>query len=119
MLRMLLPIGALWLWLVLQQPLQGASRSVSDLQNQAASQKFFTNGTVCQLHIDLPKAGFEALKKDGRKFAQATLREGSNTYTKIGLHLKGNSTFKPIDGDKPNFTLKFNVNVPGQRFHGL
>jgi len=92
---------------------------VKDRENQESSQEFFRNAPVCELHLEVASAGFEALKKESRRFVEATVREGSNTYTKVGVHLKGNSTFRPVDGDKPSLTLKFNLNTAGQRFHGL
>jgi len=92
---------------------------VKDRENQESSQEFFRNAPVCELHLEVASAGFEALKKESRRFVEATVREGSNTYTKVGVHLKGNSTLRPIDGDKPSLTLKFNLNTAGQRFHGL
>jgi len=119
MFRRLMPMLILWLYAAFQPASRAAALSAKDLADQVSSQKFFTNEAICRLHLELAPKQIEALKKDSRKFVEGTLREGTNTYGKIGVHLKGNTSFKPIDGDKPNFTLKFNLHTAGQRFHGL
>jgi len=49
----------------------------------------------------------------------ATVREGNNVYTNVAVHLKGHlGSFRPVDS-KPAFTLNFDKNAKGQRFHGL
>ena len=111
--------SALWLWVVVQQPADVLASPAKDLENQSASQRFFTNGTVCEIHMEMPTAGIESLKREPRKPVHARILEGTNIYVKAGVHLKGNSTFRPIDGEKPSFTIKFNFDTPGQRFHGL
>ena len=115
--------GALWLWLALQQP-ASPSASVSgasdkDLEHQAASQAFFSNGPIAELHLAISPASIESLKKESRRFVRAQVADGTNIYAEVGVHLKGNSTFLPIDGEKPSFTLKFNLYTAKQRFHGL
>src|SRR6266700_1363288 len=99
MLRRLTPLLLLWLCFAFQ----GASSAVRDLDSQESSQEFFRNAPVCELHLTVALAALEALKKESRRFVEATVREGSNTYAKVGVHLKGNSSFRPIDGDKPSF----------------
>ena len=56
-------------------------------------------------------------QKESRKFVQATVREGSRAYQRVGVHLKGVGSFRTIE-EKPSFTLKFNEYTSGQRFHG-
>lgn len=54
-----------------------------------------------------------------RPGVMATVREGQTVYTNVALHLKGSrGSFRPVDA-KPAFTLHFNKQVEGQRFHGL
>jgi spore coat protein H len=117
--RLYLPAGLLWVWLAFQQPCAALALPAKDAENQAASQEFFTNAAVCEIHIEIPAAGAASLKKESRKNVRASVKEGTNSYADVGVHLKGNSTFRPIDGEKPSFTLKFNWQTPGQRFHGL
>lgn len=53
-----------------------------------------------------------------RPQVRATVREGSNVYTNVTLHLKGAAgSFRPFD-DKPAMTLNFKKHARGQRFHG-
>ena len=55
-----------------------------------------------------------------RTDVKVTLREGGKIYTNVALHLKGSAgSFRPIDSEKPAFTINFDKFVPGQRFHGL
>src|SRR5947208_2917219 len=114
----LLCLSALcWLALTLE-PLWAVASQSNDAQHQAASMALFTNGSVLEIHLELAAAEIESLKKENRKFVRATVREGGRSYPKVGIHLKGVGSFRPID-DKPSFTVKFNHYTSGQRFHGL
>jgi hypothetical protein len=48
----------------------------------------------------------------------ATVVEGGHVYTNVLLHLKGSWSYQPVD-EKPSFTLKFDADHGGARFHGL
>ena len=102
---------------LLAAPASSASEK-KEREYQAASMNLFTNGLVRQIHLDLSQTAIESLKKESRKFVQATVREGSETYQRVGVHLKGVGSFRTID-EKPSLTLKFNEYTSGQRFHGL
>jgi spore coat protein CotH len=97
----------------------GALFASSVSRTQDSSNDLFASDTVPQLRLEVDKAGIASLGKNSRKSVAAKLTEGTNVYEGVGLHLKGHSTFQPIDGEKPNFTVKFNLNKPGQKFHGL
>src|SRR5207253_10388999 len=53
-----------------------------------------------------------------RAYVHALLREGEQVYADVGLHLKGNASFRPL-GDRPCLTVKFDEFHAGQNFHGL
>lgn len=85
----------------------------------AAAAALFSNGAPLQIKIELNDADVQALKKDNRKYVQATIIEANQTYTNVGLHLKGAAgSFRQLE-EKPAFTLSFNQFNPAQRFHGL
>lgn len=81
--------------------------------------ELFTNVCVRQLEIEIPVDGIKSLRSEPRKFVRATVRENTNTFSDVALHLKGAlGSFRPID-DKPAMTLDFSRFSPGQKFHGL
>ena len=79
----------------------------------------FTNGPALTIRIEVSKAEMEALRRDPRHYADATITEGGRVYKNVGVHLKGAAgSFRQLD-DKPAFTLSFGKLTPGQRFYGL
>ena len=103
---------------LMMQPPLGLASEAKDKKNQAASQEFFTDAIIRQIHLELPSAAVESLKKESRKFVRGTVKEGGRSYLDVGIHLKGVGSFRPIE-KKPSFTVKFNEFIPGQRFYGL
>ena len=60
-----------------------------------------------------------AAAEDARPEVKVTVREGTQTWTHVALHLKGAAgSFRPFD-DRPALTLNFSKHVKGQRFHGM
>ena len=89
-----------------------------DRENKAAADALFTNGVVLVLKIDVPSAGMRSLRRDGRAYVRATVREGKTVYTNVMVRLKGGAgSFRPVD-DKPGLTLKIGE-TNGPTFHGL
>jgi hypothetical protein len=79
---------------------------------------FFTNSAVSRIRIELDEAALNSLRQNPRKNVKATVPEGDATYREVAVHLKGETSFEPIDA-KPSFTLNFDKFVSGQTFHGL
>ncbi len=80
----------------------------------------FSSATVLRLSLELPRDALEALRNDHRAYVRATLREADEVYTDVGVRLKGSAgSFRPVDSDKPGFTVKVNQFVPERRFRGL
>lgn len=117
---------ALALTLALAAPLAAADRSAQD----AAAGRLFANvDPVPHLRIEISEDDLDTLRgsrsaKNGRNGqvrpeVMATVREGTNVFTQVALHLKGAAgSFQPVDS-KPALTLHFDETVKGQRFHGL
>ena len=87
----------------------------------------FSGQTVLALSIEVEAQGLETLRANSsnrynspnRPDALATVREGTNIFHRVAIHLKGSAgSFRDVE-QKPAFTLHFNENIPGQRFHGL
>ncbi len=79
----------------------------------------FSEASIPQLEIELSEANTERLRQRPRSYVLATIREGNTTYTNVSIRLKGGpGSSRPFD-DKPAFTVNFERQAPGQRFHGL
>lgn len=80
---------------------------------------------VFRIQIDISRSGIAALRNTAwgngqeRPTVKAVVREGTNVFTDVAVHLKGAAgSFRPID-QNPCLTLNFDKFVPGQSFHGL
>jgi spore coat protein CotH len=91
-----------------------------------AAEAFFTTDPIPRLRIELTRENLDKLRREGRSYVEATVRETSVggkgpevVYEKVGLHLKGGAgSYRGID-DRPGLTLNFGKYTPGARFHGL
>lgn len=118
MVRWLQAMGMIWL---LWAPCPASAKDVPAKQrkNQDASAAFYSNAVVYQIHIQISPEDLEHLRKDPRKFIHATIKEGSQTFPEVGLHLKGAAgSFRGIDDPRPGFTLSFSKFESKRKFHG-
>jgi len=92
--------------------------TTTEMKKAAAGNSIFTNPAVREIRITIEPEGMKRLQRDTREYVPATWREGPNTFTNVGIHLKGTGSFRPLD-QKPAFTVKFNKFVEGQNFYGL
>ncbi len=84
------------------------------------SEKFFANGSIPHLHIDIAETNIAKLRRNARDYVRATIRVEETTYEEVGIHLKGAAgSFRQITDNKPAFTLNFDKFVDDQHFHGL
>ena len=99
----------------------GESRRVRDA--------LFEQNQVLHIEIEIPEPGIERLRQyrwqwnseeaQERPKVKVVVREGTETFKDVSLHLKGAAgSFRSID-DKPAMTLNFDRHVRGQKFHGL
>ena len=86
-------------------------------KNSSGTDELFSDAKILHVKIEIPPAGLAALKSEPRKYVKATVREGDKVYADIGLRLKGNGTFQPME-KKPSLALKFNEFTSGVKFHG-
>jgi spore coat protein H len=78
----------------------------------------FTNRIVRQIQITVSPENIAALRNSPRQYVSAVLRDGTNTFEEVAIHLKGSTgSFRGLDG-KPAFTISFDRFDSTQRFHG-
>jgi len=83
------------------------------------TEALFGSGKVLDLKIEIGPKELDALRREPRKYATATLKEGDKIYPNIGVHVKGAAgSFRGID-DKPGLTLNMDKYVDDQRFYGM
>jgi len=108
-------------WLLLAIAILAASAAPNAHAQKPAEQSaaFFKSDKVLHLEIDIGKKELDALRRDPRKYAKATLKDGKNVYPDIGIHVKGAAgSFRGID-DKPGLTLNMNKFDEEKLFHGM
>ena len=85
----------------------------------APGAELFTNGAILSFKIELSTSEMNALRRDNRKFARATVTEGGKVYKDVAVHVKGAAGSTRGVDDKPALTLSFGKFTPDQKFHGL
>lgn len=85
-----------------------------------ARDEFFKSDKVWQLALDLEPKELDALRREGRRYVKATLKEGDKIVARdVGIHLKGAAgSYRGID-DKPNVTVNMNKFGGKELFHGM
>jgi spore coat protein H len=93
-----------------------------------AGDELFADGAITHLRLEVPAPAMEILRsyafrrdarQEERESARCTVREGTNVWNNVAIHLKGSlGSFRAVD-DAPSFTLNFSKRVSRQRFHGL
>ncbi len=96
-------------------------------REKSDGEDLFAGQSIPHLRIEISAEGMEILRNYEfdindlmeRTNVSAVVREGNRVYTNVAVHLKGHlGSFRPVDS-KPAFTLNFDKNAKGQRFHGL
>lgn len=117
-------VASAWLLVAAGLPALAAHPHTETL---AAATDLFAGDWVPRLEIKIEEDGLKVLRGNSsnryntpsRPDALATVREGTNIYRQVAIHLKGSAgSFRELDS-KPAFTLHFNEHIPSQRFHGL
>jgi hypothetical protein len=98
----------------------GAAGTPPDL-----SEELYDPEKLPRFDIELPQASLDALSQVSGQddpsqdvYVTADLTYGGEMVTNVGLRIKGEGSFQPIDS-KPAFKLKFDEFVPDQSFRGL
>lgn len=94
-----------------------AAEGKAKATKKSSGEDLFARPSVWRFDLELPPASLEALRKDPKEYAKATVRVGDLVLKDVGVRLKGATAFQSID-KRPSLTLKFNEFVKGQDFHG-
>lgn len=74
--------------------------------------------TVRRVELTVPPASEESLRAQPRTWAEADVAIDGETVARVGLRIKGSSSFRQWD-DKPSLKIKTDVFVAGQELHGF
>jgi hypothetical protein len=81
--------------------------------------QWFGSPGIHQIQVDVPPESVAALRKDARNYVRATVTEGTERLTDVGLRVKGRTgSFRTID-EKASLTLTFDHFIHGQRLYGF
>lgn len=84
-----------------------------------STDEIFTNGIISTIHVQISSTNMALLRKNSRAYVKATIKEGTNTWEEVGVHLKGSAgSVRQVD-ENPAMTLNFDKYVDRQKFHGL
>lgn len=85
-----------------------------------ASVRFFREGTVPRLKIQIPDFELQRLRQQPREYVRCTVTEDDRiTYEHVAIKLKGFAgSFRGVD-DRPALTLNFDKFRKGQKFYDL
>ena len=90
-----------------------------------ASDLFFTNGQIPYIKIEIARTNLDKIRsgageKGDKTYYPATVREGTNVWEDVGIHIKGAAGSKrAVDSGEPALTLNFDKFRQHQKFHGL
>src|ERR1043165_8271941 len=84
----------------------------------APGAEFFEEPQIRLFEFDLSEAALNDLRRAPRSYVNGTVREGSQVLTNVGVHLRGNGSFRPLE-EKPSFAVKFDHAVEKQTYRGL
>jgi len=80
---------------------------------------FFAKGEPVSIVLEVGPKEADSLRRDHRKYVAVTVKEGSQTYKNVAIHLRGSAgSFQGFDG-RPGLTLNMDKFADGQRWRGL
>lgn len=82
------------------------------------SEELYALDRLPRFDLTIAPDQLDALAAQPEVYARASFRYGDEEVAEVGVRLKGEYTFRPIDA-KASFKLKFDEFVPDQRFRGL
>jgi spore coat protein H len=92
--------------------------SASAAEPRAPGDELFSDPAIRHFKIDIADPELQTLRRDHKTYVRATVTAGEQTFKGVGVRLKGEGSFRPLD-DKPSFAVKFDEFEPDQRYCGL
>ena len=83
-----------------------------------AETHLFAKPTLVNIQLTLRPESQTALRNEPRQWVQADAQIDGRTFPQIAVHLKGTTSFLPLD-KKPSFTFRFNKRGSGSGLYGL
>jgi spore coat protein H len=83
-----------------------------------ASWQFFNDPEVRVFEFALSEQGLMSLRRGQDSYVRATVREGNQVFTNVGVRLKGMGSFRTVN-EKPSLAVKFDQFVEDQEYFGL
>src|SRR6186713_1019713 len=83
-----------------------------------ASDEFFNTPAVRTFDFEIPLQALTQLRRNPRNYVFGNVKEGGQTLTNVGFHLKGMGSFRTVD-EKASFVLKFDQAAENQDYFGL
>jgi spore coat protein CotH len=81
--------------------------------------EIFNQPTLLAFRIELSPEALNALRREPRRYAAATVTVDGRVFTNVAIHLKGAAgSFRGVD-DRPALTVCFNKFVAGRKLFGL
>ena len=121
--------GLAWLFLLAgpkaidaKQTLPASTNTAPTTERAAKSipgDDLFEPAPLRKIQIQIVGAALEQLKRDDRRYARATFREGNTVIQDVGIHVKGSAGSRRNIDDMPALTVHFDKFVPDQKWHGL
>ncbi len=86
--------------------------------DQGVKEQFLGPDVLPELGLEIDPEHIAALETQPREYVPATIVYGGERFGPVGVRLKGQNSFQPID-DKPSLRLKIDEYIDGQTFFGL
>lgn len=100
------------------EPSDDDTNDADDSGDDEADENVFTTDFVHQIRFTLSEEAFDQINQPERPEVHAAMEIDGETFTDLGLKLKGLSSYDTLDG-KPAFTVDLNEWIKGTRYYGL
>jgi spore coat protein H len=103
----------------LAEPKAAKPAKVAKAPRADLTDEIFTNGIIAKVYVEVDTANMAFLRKSSHSYVKAKVKEGTNTWDEVGVHVKGSAgSVRSVD-ENPALTLNFDKYVDRQKFHGL
>ena len=103
----------------LDLPAPAASAAAAPTNSPPAGAAIFDRPTLVRCRVQLAENSLNSLRSSPREYASGTITLDGQTFTNVGIHLKGAAgSFRQVD-DRPALTVSFNKFESGGRWKGL
>src|SRR4051794_632893 len=106
-------------WAGWAEPKAEKAAKISKAPKPDLTDEIFTNGIISKIYVEINATNLALLRKSSHSYVKAKVKEGTNVWDEVGVHLKGSAgSVRSVD-ENPALTLNFDKYVDRQKFHGL